>query len=93
LERFQNRRIGSLHCLLSSIYLQKQMARCYFKKIIKTESVEGETFLKRFVVDYKRCRFKCSGFQDYGTCEYFITQEEVNQGGLARLIKRDDGKV
>jgi len=64
------------------------MEKCYFKKISDSESKEGEAYLKRFDINFKKCKFKCSGYIGYGNCENFITQNEVNQGGLVRIASK-----
>ena len=64
------------------------MDKCYFKTILESESKEAEAYLKRFDIDFKRCRFKCSGYVGYGDCENFITQNEVNEGGLVRIARK-----
>jgi hypothetical protein len=65
--------------------------KCYFKLIIRTQSPEGMAFLKRFPLNLKQCEFYCSGYQGYNhDCQNFITQGDVNMGGLSRLIKSDE---
>jgi len=65
------------------------MKQCYFKKIVDSDSKEAEQFLKQFSIDYKRCKFKCSGYLGYGSCENYKTQEDVDEGGLSKLIRVD----
>jgi hypothetical protein len=60
--------------------------RCYFKKIYDTESKEGLAYLNRFIIDKNKCR-SCLGYIGIETCEYHITEQEVNEGGLVRLAK------
>lgn len=58
---------------------------CYWKKICWTESKEGKAFMQRFNLDYERCRDRCQGQNK--DCGKYITQQEVNEGGLTRLIR------
>ena len=61
---------------------------CYFKKIVVTESKEGIAFLRRFDLDIERCQKYCLGYKGRGECGKFITQDEVDIGGLASLVRR-----
>ena len=66
------------------------MERCYFKGIVETDSKEGIAFLRRFDIDTNRCLNSCSGYLGYGDCEYYITREEIAQGGLSRIPISDE---
>ena len=69
-----------------------KMERCYFKTIVTSESEEGEAFMKRFALDYQRCRHGCTGYFGYGTCEYYTSPKEVELGGLANIPVADNLK-
>ena len=48
------------------------MKRCYFKGIAESTSVEGNYIRQQHPeVNFKRCKHKCAGYEDYGTCEYY----------------------
>lgn len=57
---------------------------CYWKKICNTESREGIAFMRRFGVDYERCRTRCDGSNK---CGLYLTLDQANEGELARLLK------
>ena len=59
---------------------------CYFKKICNTQSKEGLAFLRRFELDVEYCRDKCGGQEI--RCGKYVTQQEVNAGGLVKLVKK-----
>jgi hypothetical protein len=60
---------------------------CYWKKICNTESREGIAFMRRFGIDYEKCRTKCDGEEKSITaleCDKYITINEF----IIKFIKR-----
>jgi hypothetical protein len=59
--------------------------RCYWNKIVKTESREGKAFINRFEINIDRCR-SCSGYERCG--KYLTSKEALEEGSLIKFIKK-----
>ena len=63
--------------------------RCYWKSVSLSDSVEGRAFQQQHPeIPFPRCRWRCSGFKDYGTCEHY---QPMIMGGDGVEKKVDDG--
>jgi len=50
--------------------------QCYWKQVSLSESIEGETFRNQHPeIPFKKCRYFCSGYKDYGSCEFYVLRE------------------
>lgn len=46
--------------------------KCYFRRISESSSREGRQYQGQFpLVDFQKCLYVCSGYEGYGSCEFF----------------------
>jgi len=47
--------------------------RCYWKGVSESTSAEGKEFQSQHdEIDFNKCRYRCSGYMNYGSCEFYV---------------------